>query len=109
MHGVDGGPASPLPQPPLALLWAEVVVEFTWESMLFLVLFCFKDFIYLFMRDRERQRHRQGEKQAPCKEPDVRLNPRTPESHPELEADAQSLSHPGIPIHVLCEQGRLAN
>ena len=29
------------------------------------------DFIYLFMRDTERQRHRQREKQAPCREPDV--------------------------------------
>ena len=35
----------------------------------------FKDFIYLFMRDterqRERQRHRQREKLAPCGETDV--------------------------------------
>ena len=34
------------------------------------------------MRDRERekegQRHRQREKQAPHREPDVRLDPRTP-------------------------------
>ena len=29
--------------------------------------FVFKDFIYLFMRDTERQRHRQREKQAPCR------------------------------------------
>ena len=31
-----------------------------------------KDFIYLFMKDteRERQRHRQREKQAPCREPE---------------------------------------
>ena len=28
-------------------------------------------------RERETQRHRQSEKQAPCSEPDVRLNPRT--------------------------------
>ena len=38
----------------------------------------FLDFIYLFMRDIERQRHRQREKQAPCKEPDVGLHPRSP-------------------------------
>ena len=31
-------------------------------------------------RERERQRHREREKQAPCGEPDVRLNPRTLES-----------------------------
>ena len=43
------------------------------------------------MRDtnthRERQRHRQKEKQAPCKEPDVGLNPRSPGSHPGLQAE----------------------
>ena len=42
----------------------------------------FKDYIYLFIRDTERvrQRHRQREKQAPCREPDVGLDPRTPGS-----------------------------
>ena len=45
------------------------------------------------MRNTERQR----EKQAPCKGPDVGLKPRNPGSHPEPKADAQSLSHPGIP------------
>ena len=51
------------------------------------------------MRDTEgeRQRHRQKEKQAPCREPDVGLDPRTAGSHPELKADTQLLSHPGVP------------
>ena len=49
------------------------------------------------MRERERQRHRQREKQDPCREPDVGLDPRTSGSHPELKADAQLLSHPGVP------------
>ena len=42
------------------------------------------------MRDteRERQRHRQREKQAPCEEPDVRLDPGTPGSQAEPKADA---------------------
>ena len=44
--------------------------------------------VYLFIHDRheerERQRHRQGEKQAPCREPDVGLDPRTPGSCPGL-------------------------
>ena len=40
--------------------------------------------------ERERQRHRQGKKQAPCREPDVGLDPRTLGSHPESKAD---LSH----------------
>ena len=37
------------------------------------------------------------EKQAPCREPNAGLNPRTLESRPELKADAQPLSYPGIP------------
>ena len=56
-----------------------------------------KDFIYLFMTDRERQRHRQMEKQAPCREPDGGLDPSTLGSCPEPKADAQPLSHPGVP------------
>ena len=61
--------------------------------------FFFKDFIYLFMRDpeRKRQRHREEEEQVPCREPDAELDPRTPGSCPEPKADAQLLSHPGIP------------
>ena len=45
----------------------------------------------------ERQRHRQREKQAPHREPDVGLDPGTPGSHPEPKAGAKLLSHPGIP------------
>ena len=43
-------------------------------------------------RERERKRHRQREKQAPCREPDARLEPGTPGSYPELKADTQPLS-----------------
>ena len=47
---------------------------------------------YLFMRDtqKKRQRHRQREreKQAPCKKPDVVLDPRSPGLRPGLKADA---------------------
>ena len=52
------------------------------------------------MRDTQikRQRHRQREKkQAPCRKPDVGLNPGIPGSHPKPKADAQPLSHPGVP------------
>ena len=52
------------------------------------------------MRDRERQRPRQKEKQAPCREPNVGLDPGTLGSCPEPKADAQPLSHPGIPIFL---------
>ena len=48
-------------------------------------------FIYLFMRntERERQRHWQREKQASCREPDVGLDPRIPGSHPGPKAGAK--------------------
>ena len=49
------------------------------------------------MIDTQRQRHREREKQAPCREPDVGLDPETPGSLPEPKADAQPLSYPGIP------------
>ena len=39
----------------------------------------------------------QREKQAPCRELDVGLDPRSPGSRPGLKADAQWLSHPGVP------------
>ena len=50
------------------------------------------------MRDTERERggDRQREKQAPCREPKVGLDPGTSGSCPEPKADAQLLSHPGI-------------
>ena len=40
-------------------------------------------------REREKQRHRQREremKQAPCREPDMGLDPGSPGSHPGLQA-----------------------
>ena len=47
---------------------------------------------------RERQRHRQREKQALHGEPDVGPDPGTPGSpRPEPKADAQLLSLPGTP------------
>ena len=50
------------------------------------------------MRDTEKE-IQQREKQAPHGEPDVGLDPRTPGSRPEPEADTQQLSHPGVPIY----------
>ena len=54
-------------------------------------------------RERVSQRHRQREKQAPCRKPDVGLDPRTPGSHPGPKAGAKLLSHPGIPILTILE------
>ena len=41
------------------------------------------------------------ERQAPQREPNVGLDPRTPASRPEAKADAQPLSYPGVPIIML--------
>ena len=47
-----------------------------------LCLFVFRFYLFIHERHRERQRHRLREKQAPCREPDMGLNPGTPGSHP---------------------------
>ena len=52
----------------------------------------------MFTRDTERkQRHREREKQATPREPNVGLDPRTLGSHPEPKTDAHRLSQPGVP------------
>ena len=57
-------------------------------------LFIFKDFIYLFIHERQR------EKQAPCKEPDVGLDPRTPVSYPGRKGGTEWLSHPNLASQI---------
>ena len=54
---------------------------------------------YLFIHEtqKERQRHSQRLKQAPCRRPDVGPAPRTPGAWPEPKADALARSHPGAP------------
>ena len=54
---------------------------------------------YLFIHEgyRERGRHRQKEKQAPCGEPNVGLDPGPPGSHPGLKTGTKPLSHSGLP------------
>lgn len=42
------------------------------------------------------ERQRQAEKHAPCREPDVGLNPGTPGSHTGPKSGAKLLSHPGV-------------
>ena len=61
------------------------------------LLFLSRFYLFIHERHRERQRHRLREKQGPCGEPDVRLDPRTPGSRPEPKAGPQPLSHPGVP------------
>ena len=63
----------------------------------------FKKRFYLFIHEiqRERQRHRQREKQPPFRKPDAGLDPRTPGSRPGPKANAQPLSHPGVPMRAI--------
>ena len=58
---------------------------------------------------RERQRHRQREKQTPCREPDVGLDPGTLGSSPGPKAGAKWLSYPGTPgLHIISYGSALA-
>ena len=67
-----------------------------WGSLwgLFYLFIFLKDFIYSFMRDPERQRHRQWEKQATRREPDAGLHPVSPGSQPEPKANALTAEPP---------------
>ena len=48
-------------------------------------------------RERERQRHRRREKHAPCREPDMGLDPRSPRITHWAKGSAKPLSHWGCP------------
>ena len=55
----------------------------------------------MFIHERETERETLAEGEAgSCGEPDAGLDPKTPGSIPELEVDAQPLSHSGIPVLV---------
>ena len=56
--------------------------------------------LFIYSRETQRQREAEtqaGEKQAPCREPDVGLDPGTPVLRPGPKTGAKPLSHPGIP------------
>ena len=55
------------------------------------------EFFFLRFYSFIHERHRQREKQFPLRDPDVGLDPGTPGSCSEPKADAQPLSHPGVP------------
>ena len=57
--------------------------------------------IYLFIHEREGQKHKQREKQAARREPDVGLDPRIPGSQPEPKADTQTTEPPKYPSREL--------
>ena len=56
----------------------------------------FKKYI-LFIHERQAETQAEGEAGS-TQEPDVGLDPGPLGSHPEPEADAQALSHPGVPF-----------
>ena len=58
------------------------------------------------MRDTERgiDPGRGRKKQAPCREPEVGLDPGTPGPWPEPKADGQPLSPPGAPMFQLLKK-----
>ena len=78
----------------------EVSCLFHWSIGVVLITGRFFFFKILFIHEtqREAETHRQRENQAPRREPNMGLNPRTLGSQPELKADAQPLSHAGAPI-----------
>ena len=49
------------------------------------------------MRDTQREAETQEEKQAPCREPNAGLDPRTPESRLGPKAGTKPLGQAGIP------------
>ena len=65
---------------------------------MFCFLESFKDFIYLFIKDTEKEAETQAEGEAGSL-PGARYGTQSqiPESHPDPKADVQLLSHPGVP------------
>ena len=59
-------------------------------------IYLFKKRFYFFIHERHTQRERQREKQAPCREPNVGFDPRSPGLRPGPKAGAKLLHHPGI-------------
>ena len=74
--------------------YTQHILILTWGLEFFL-----KKILFYFFheRHRKRQKHRQREKQVPCWEPDMGLDPRSPKSWPKPKAGTQPLSHPGAP------------
>ena len=74
--------------------------------LIFLSFFFFKDFIYVFMRDTGRQRYRQRENEAPCREPDVGHDPPGPWDHDLSQSRCSTTEAPrcladSIPLLVM--------
>ena len=72
--------------------------NFKWPSAVEFRVIFFKDFIYLFVRDTEREAETWAKGEAgSSRKPNVGLDPGILRSLPELKADAQPLSPPRHP------------
>ena len=81
-------------------LLSQILVRLLLTCLYFFKVFFF-NCIYLFMRDREREAETlEREKQALCREPDVRLHPGIPGSCSGQKGGAQPLNHPGTPFYL---------
>ena len=63
--------------------------------------FVLRFYLFIHERDRETQRHRQREKQALCREPDVGLDLGPPGSHPGLQAALNHRATQGSPPYEI--------
>ena len=78
----------------LTTVW--IITTLEWQTLQIRTFFLKIWPIYSWEAGGEREAETQRKKQAPCRKPDVGLNPGTPGSCPEPKADAQPLSHLGI-------------
>ena len=81
--GLDPGTPGSHPEPKTDLQPLNHPCASETEPFVFCLFVCFN--IYLFIHDKHRERDRQREKQAPCRELDMGLDPGTPGSHPGLK------------------------
>ena len=83
-----------------------LICDFIWLLAHLFIFFFFKDIIYVFMRDTERQSYRQRENEAPCGEPDVGLDPPGPRDHDLSQSRCSTTEAPrcladSIPLLVM--------
>ena len=70
------------------------------KSYVDLPYYFFKKILFIHETHTERQRQAEGKAGSSHGKPDVGFDPRNLEWRPELKADAQPLTHPGVPIDL---------
>ena len=97
---IGSSPSLSPASPPLCLSFVEFFV--LPDSFFFFKIF------NLFIHERHRERERQTDRQAPCREPDMGLDPGSPGSRPRLKAGAKPLSHPEFLMKIITHTHRKA-